>query len=1132
MSRPDGRSSIQDVARARLGDGFVGRVGEREEFRVNLGLPGSDRRRRYLFSVHGLAGVGKSFLLDQLRGIAEETRAAVGFANDSQQDLPATLVKLAKDLARGGHEMRRFEKRHEFYLKARERLHSDPQAPAAGRELLTKSVVKVGLGLAKSLPGGDLAAEVIDPAAAAKQLEQLQSYLSAKFKRQADIRLLLDPAEELTKPFVEDLWRIPESRQIALFFDTFERTSPVLETWLLDLFGGRYGDLPQNLVLTTAGQFPLDEAKWNRHASLLHEIELRPFTEQEARQLLAERGITDERVIEVVLRLSDGLPVLVAMLARGNPAEAGSVGDRSGDAVDRFLHWVPEKRLQDIAATAALPRMLDEDVVGILTGPDQAAEIFRWLRELPFAGRRELPVRYHPVVRGPMVRLERGRSPEEFADRHRKLAEHYGRRAAGLGATGTEVRSQAWGDERWEQLKVEEGYHLLCADPADALPEALLNAANMMITGSAACRSWVRMMEQAGTDADAPAVLRWAARLEERLSSGEGPRDVEVLDLLAGAAELDAVRLSTVVRRRAWAHDDRGETAAAARDYDRAVALNPADPFAWSDRGNMFHNEGDWERALEDLNRAIELGPGYAYSRRGRGSARAELGDLDGAMEDLDEAVRLQPGNAWAYTARAKVHEKRGDLRKAIDELDTAIRLDSDYPWAVHRRAELLARLAEPEEALAGFRAAAALRPKNAYYLDELARFLEKAGKTDEAVQMFDAAVAAEPDESWALAARAAFHYRAGRYRLAIDGFTAAIRLDPDYEWAVYMRGSVHLAADDHEAALADFDRAIELAPQDAENHLKRATVLGSLKRHDEAKLALDRAIELEPGDAWAHAHRARAHGRSGDWTAALADIDVALGQEPDMAFFHALRGAYLAELDRHEEARAELDVAVRSELDEGYAYYKRSCHRLVFGEYAGALADVEEARALGFGDVDCLAHRAEIHRQADEHDKAVEDLREVVRREPDSAYYGGCLGEALLFAGQITEAVSVLRRSTAGADWVRNTLALAELKIGQTESAMAHFERALDEAVTKAAAQPRDWEARLEPVLYLVILGREPEAKRLLADVLADDPPREPRLDLLQNLKEIREVLPGLQTSIDGLVALVPRPVLNLPGA
>lgn len=1128
MPRPDGRSSIQDIARTRLSDGFVGRVGERDDFRANLGYPGSDPRRRYIFSVHGLAGVGKTFLLEQLRGIAEESRAVVGFADDAQQDLPSTLVKLAKDLAHSGHDMRRFEKRHEFYLKARERLHNDPQAPAAGRELLTKTVVKVGLGLAKSLPGGDLAAEVIDPAAAAKQLEQLQGYLAAKFKRQADIRLLLDPAEELTKPFVEDLWRIPESRQITLFFDTFERTSPLLETWLLALLGGRYGELPQNLVLTLAGQFPLDEGKWNRHAPLVHEIELRPFTEKEARHLLGEHGITDEQVIEVVLRLTDGLPVLVAMLARGNPAEAVSVGDPSGDAVDRFLRWVPEKRMRDIAAIAALPRALDEDVVGVLTGPDQAAETFRWLRELPFAGRRELPVRYHPVVRGPMVRLERGRSPSEFADRHRKLAEHHGGRAAGFGATGTEVRSQAWGDERWERVKLEQGYHLLCADPAEALPETLLNAANVMITGVAAARSWVRMMEQAGTDADAPVVLQWAARLDECLTTGDGPRDVEFLDLLAGAAELGATRLSTVIRRRAWAHEDRGETEAAQRDYDRAVALNPADPFAWSDRGNLFHNDGQWERALEDLNRAIELNPAYAYSLRGRGSSRAELGDLDGAMEDLDEAVRLEPGNAWAYTARSKVYGERGDVRKAIDELDTAIRLDPDYAWAVHRRAMLLHRLEENEEALAGLRAAAALRPKQAYYLVELAKLLEKTGDTEAAVQAFDAAAAAEPDDGWTLAARAAFHFRAERYRLAIDGFTAAIRLDPAYEWAVYMRGCVHAAAGDDQAALADFDRAIELAPQDAENQLKRADALRSLGRRQEAMHSLNRAIELAPADPWARAQRTLLHAASGEWEAALADIDVALELEPGNSYFHARRGEFLAELDRHEEARAAFDESVRSGPDGGYGHYLRGGHRLLFGEPTEALSDLADALSHGFEKSRVLAQRAESHRQAGDHEQAVRDLREAVELEPDDTYYRACLGEALLFAGAITEAIPLLRAGTPGRAWARNFLAVAELRSGQTEVAMEYFSGAL----AKAAAEPQDWEVRLSAVVYLMLLGRGTEAKRHLAEVLVDAPPREARLDLLQDLKAIRELLPEHGAVIEELTSMVPRPVLNRPGA
>ncbi|WP_181770735.1 tetratricopeptide repeat protein [Amycolatopsis pittospori] len=1128
MSRPDGRSSIQDIARARLSDGFVGRVGEREDFRANLALPGSDRRRRYLFSVHGLAGVGKTFLLEQLRGIAEESRALVGFADDRLQDLPATLVKLAKDLARGGHEMRRFEKRYESYLKARERLRSDPQAPAAGRALVTKTVVKAGLGVAKTLPGGSIAADAIDADATAKQLEQLQSYLAAKFKRKADVQLLLDPAEELTKPFVEDLWRLPESRQITLFFDTFERTAPVLGTWLLDLFGGRYGDLPQNLVLTVAGQFPLDEAKWNRYAPLVREIELRPFTEPEARRLLAEHGITDEQVIEIVLRLTDGLPVLVAMLAERKPTGADAVGDPGDDAVKRFLHWVPEEAKQKIAATASLPRVLDEDVLGVLTGKETAGETFRWLRELPFVGRRELPVRYHPVVRGPMVRMERGRSPGEFAEHHRKLAEYYEGRCTELGHSR---HRDAWTDERWQRRKLEQTYHRLCGDPAEALPDALLGAAEMITTSTAAARTWARMMEQAGIDADEPAVLRWAQRLAEAVGGDDGAREVEVLDLLAGAGELDAARLSTVIRRRAWAHEGRDELEATKRDYDRALDLNPADPYVWSDRGNFLRNEADWAPALEDLNRAIELDPTYAYSWRGRGSARAELGDLDGAMTDLDEAVRLQPDHAWAYTARSEVHYKRGELRKAIDELEIAIRLDPDYAWAINYRAVLLAELGETDEALAGYRAAAALRPKDVYYLAELAWFLVKIGDDDGASKVFDAAVAAEPGSARPHAIRAAFHRRKERHRLAIDGFTTALRIDPDYEWAYYMRGLVHDDLGDRQAALADFDRAVELAPEDAENHLWRGMTLSRLKRNSEAVEGLSRAIELDPENAWAYTWRAMAHQRSGDHRAALIDLGVALEASPSTSFFHVTRAESLAKLDRHEEARAELDEGVRLGEDGGYAYYQRAHHRVLFGDLSGALSDVDNAPADGH-DESGRALRAEIHRCAGDYGKAIEELRELIALDPDDTEYRGNLGETLLFAGKPDEAKEVLRPFASQSLWIRNLLALADLKTGRTEEARRQLGEALEKVLADVAADPGDWDAKAQPLFYLLALGRADDAKRDLVKLLEEGPPQGTRLDLLRDLKETGQLLPELGDVIDELTALIPRPVLNRPGA
>ncbi|AUI59870.1 tetratricopeptide repeat protein [Amycolatopsis sp. BJA-103] len=1128
MPRPDGRSSIQAIARARLSDGFVGRVGEREGFRENLGLPEGDRRRRYLFSVHGLAGVGKTFLLEQLRGIAEESRALVGFADDRQQDLPATLVKLAKDLARSGHEMRRFEKRYEFYLKARERLHSDPQAPAAGRALVTKTVVKAGLGVAKTLPGGSIAADAIDADATAKQLDQLQSYLAAKFKRKADVQLLLDPAEELTKPFVEDLWRLPESRQVTLFFDTFERTGQVLDTWLFDLFGGLYGELPPNLVLTVAGQFPLDRTKWLRHELLTREIELRPFTEPEARQLLAEHGVTDEQVIEVVLRLTDGLPVLVAMLAQGKPAEADAVGDPGDDAVKRFLRWVPDEEKRALAAVAALPRVLDEDVLAVLTGRESAGETFRWLRELPFVGRRELPVRYHSVVRGPMVRMERGRSPATFADQHRKLSEYYEGRCAELGLSRNR---EAWNDERWQRRKLEQTYHRLCGDPAEALPDALVGAAEMITTGTAPARGWARMMEQAGIDADAPAVLQWAQRLATAVGDGDGPREIPVLDLLAGAGEFDAARLSKVIRRRAWAYEDQDDFEAAKRDFDRALDLNPADAYAWSDRGNLFRNKGDWERALEDLNRAIELDPTYAFSWRGRGSARAALGDLEGAMADLDEAVRLQPEHAWAYTARSEVYDKLGEPRKAIGELDIAIRLDPDYAWAISQRAMLLSELEENEDALAGYRAAVALRPKGVYYLTQLARFLEKIGDADAAAKAFDEVVMVDLDNASSHAIRAGFHHRAGRHRLAIDGFTTAIRLDPDYEWACYWRGRVHDDLGDRQAALADFERAIELVPEDAENHLRRGMALVLLKKPGDALEALNRAIELASADEWVHTWRALAHRALDDNTAALTEIDAALAASPEFAFFHTTRGDILADLDRHGEARTALDEGARLGQDEGYAYYRRARHRLLFGDFAGALSDVDSALADGH-DESGRVLRAEIHRRAGEYAEAVRELRELVVLHPDDVEYRGNLGEALLFAGETDEAMQVLSPVAPESSWAHNLLALAWLKTGRTEEAERSFSESLEEAVVSSTADPHDWDAKAQPLFYLLALGRAEEAKRALTDVMAEGPPSEVRLDLLRDLKETGELLPGLDEVIGELIALVPRPVLNRPDA
>lgn len=64
------RHSLQDLIRNRQQSGFVGRQGQLVQYQENLGFPVDDERRRFLFNIHGDAGVGKTYLTKQLRQIA------------------------------------------------------------------------------------------------------------------------------------------------------------------------------------------------------------------------------------------------------------------------------------------------------------------------------------------------------------------------------------------------------------------------------------------------------------------------------------------------------------------------------------------------------------------------------------------------------------------------------------------------------------------------------------------------------------------------------------------------------------------------------------------------------------------------------------------------------------------------------------------------------------------------------------------------------------------------------------------------------------------------------------------------------------------------------------------------------
>jgi hypothetical protein len=277
--------TLQDLIRRRQAGGFVGRRAQLGLFDESLGLPLDDPRRRFLFSVHGDAGVGKTYLVCQLVRVACEHGYVTAYVDEAFYDVLAVMEAIVSELERQGVRCKEFREQLGVYRQRRSELDSDPGVPEGLSSLLTQSAVRIGLRAAGDIPFIGAVAEELNADVVASQVDRLRAFLSQKFRSHSEVQRLMAPVEALTPVFLAELTAVAGRCPIALFFDTYERTSTYLEGWLLDLLAGRHGTLPGNLVLTISGQHPLEINRWGDYLGIRADMPLEVFTDAEAREL-------------------------------------------------------------------------------------------------------------------------------------------------------------------------------------------------------------------------------------------------------------------------------------------------------------------------------------------------------------------------------------------------------------------------------------------------------------------------------------------------------------------------------------------------------------------------------------------------------------------------------------------------------------------------------------------------------------------------------------------------------------------------------------------------------------------------------------------------------------------------------
>ncbi|WP_449343587.1 tetratricopeptide repeat protein [Streptomyces lusitanus] len=818
-----GRVSLQERVRRRTRAGLVARSAERELFRGNFDTSPEDGRHRFLFHVHGTAGVGKTRLVKEFEHLAREQGALTAYVDETSGSVPEVLEAVCRQFAAQGHRLKDLERllahhrerRHEAETAALAALDPAPDsAPSAGGMALARAGL-AGLGL---VPGVAPFTAVLDPERLAHGADRLRSVLAARFRSHEDVRLVLDPASVLTPVLADELDAVAaDVPWTVLLLDTYERTGPFLDAWLHDLLTtDRHGALPDTVVVVTAGQHPADPARWGTFADFMTSLPLQPFTEAEARGLLAERGVTAEPVVAEALRLTGGLPVLLSTIAGTRPAGPEDVTDPSATAVARFLKWEQDPGRRFVALAGALPRLLDADVFAVAADcdRDRAEELYAWVETLPFADRLGGRIRYHDIVRAPMLRLQRGRSPRGWADAHRRLADafrHWREQTETGRDTGT-----LWLDETWCELRLGELYHRLCASAPTAVSDALHDLVEACDQGEALAARWIRLLADAGRDSDASGVTAWGDRLSAALASGGTQAVLDSLlqwaghasplpvpggvlghrsdpgpattpggvaplgadfgaDFGAGPAGLDwmqeerarsftptdvtlpAPLLARIHRDRALAHAARADHTTAVAELSGALALTPDDARTLALRGEYLRVLGRHTEAVADLERAAALDPADAYARASLGATRLALGHVTEARTALDQALALKPDYTWALVRRARVARELGDPEGRLTALDRAVAADPDSAWAHCERGDALRAADRDRDALAAY----------------------------------DRALALDPGYASAYASRGAAHHRLGHLAEALADLDRALELNPSYAWARERRDAV-----------------------------------------------------------------------------------------------------------------------------------------------------------------------------------------------------------------------------------------------------------------------------------------------------------------------------------------------------
>ena len=375
------------------------------------------------------------------------------------------------------------------------------------------------------------------------------------------------------------------------------------------------------------------------------------------------------------------------------------------------------------------------------------------------------------------------------------------------------------------------------------------------------------------------------------------------------------------------------------------------------DRGVLLLDSARYDEAMAQFDRAIVLDPQNPWALANRGITRVWQNDRTAAERDLDAAAAIDPRNPVVYRARGLLAFHSGAYADAVTAFSTSIEIRPDNAFALAYRARAHMALGNDERALADATAAIAGNPNVPDLYGIRADVYRRRGDTERAVAEAAAVMAANPDTAAAQTAAARIYLFNGRQAEAMQLLERAIAARPSA--SLYMARAAARPQEDFDGRHADIEAALRLTPTNGELLGERARLLEERGDLRGAIASWTAALEVHRGHPMLLTGRGITYARAGEADRSNADLAAARASTHDPAIFNNICWAMATAGLTLEAALADCNEALRRSPDAPSFLDSRALVLLRMGRVDEAIADYDRALALAPRQASSLFGRA-----------------------------------------------------------------------------------------------------------------------------------------------------------------------------